>query len=562
MYVQGLLLICLFIVSVAVVLRTVFILERAEVGIVVKHDGTTVANLQNQRVKMPTNSSIQWPRNEIARGWWYPLRNVRVQGDTLVIHRLREQDRVEMLSPRVFRSYPRHNLSSIQRSLPERRPLESFIPWGGGAITDEGYPYFKRVRFSEDPFQLAKCDSFETSQVVFANVCPESNCYVTNLAHLIVNVLNPFFTWLFYVHAGVQSIRDNSLRLLDLKFPIPKTVLYMDTSVLKGQLPVLLYDVVKHLVTKVVDSKLTQGALFPASATHCFAAMDLPVPARGGVWDPMAYGLKGRWGHLDFYDQFWWHAKRLIGSVYLAHAVWSRAELDDNPRIVWAFRNSSNAMTSRVDGNMEGIEYAFRSIDPNFKFLLDSDFVWRTKEQDRVTSVVNLLQTIRSSNVLIGQYGANLWNSMFLREGSMLVELRHTYWYCSAEGRTTASHNHLSLYLGDIRRFITTDKVRYPDEFLHQLAQEVLESFHADRQSSSIESVDTGKCVFDWPAAGRQILTSPSQSHCYLEQTPWGWFQTQLKFGTAACENANGTVPTFYKHWSNCWAYPDVCAMA
>jgi hypothetical protein len=51
-------------------------------------------------------------------------------------------------------------------------------------------------------------------------------------------------------------------------------------------------------------------------------------------------------------------------------------------------------------------------------------------------------------------FGAGLWNGLFLRPGSLLVELKTTYGYSGNEnGRGVANANGLAYYMADVRRF-------------------------------------------------------------------------------------------------------------
>ena len=187
-----------------------------------------------------------------------------------------------------------------------------------------------------------------------------------------------------------------------------------------------------------------------SSKTHCFKKLDVPVPGRIGTWDAMYHTLKGRWGTGDFYKNFWREGKKLILKMYeLAEDDAGEEEIRENPKVVWALRFGSG--TSRDDGNVGKIKEIFGKYF-DCTVLEADDFVWHDTDEGRFTQCQKTVKKIHDSDVLIGLFGANLWNGLLLKEGSMLVELKSAYGYCANEnGRTLSSHNHLAFYTSDAR---------------------------------------------------------------------------------------------------------------
>jgi len=301
------------------------------------------------------------------------------------------------------------------------------------------------------------------------------------------------------------------------------------------------------------DNKLDDGKI------HCFRAIDIPVPGRTGAWDVMYHNLKGRWGTNDFYYNFWREGKKMILSLYdmvegggvVRESSESSSEITVSGgkiKVTWALRSGSG--TSRDDGNVELIRSVFSKYF-DFSFLEGNDFVWKTNERDRYDHTKQTLTKIQSSDVLIGLFGANLWNGLFLPEGKLLIELKSAYGYCANEnGRTISSHNRLNFYTSDARKFTVPKKsTSYDEDYLERLAKEILEA-HEYSLSNKIPDDWSGECFFQWPnknfAAGERVLTTDEQAKCYIDEVePNVWFQLKDRMGWESnCEALLENQPT------------------
>ena len=127
---------------------------------------------------------------------------------------------------------------------------------------------------------------------------------------------------------------------------------------------------------------------------------------------------------------------------------------------------------------------------------------------------------------------------LFLRPGSLLLELKTTYGYSGNEnGRGVANANGLAYYMADVRRFQPAmagggGQHRYPRWWLRRLAVELRASWRVEAARSAAgrgaeqEALHDGRCVFVWPLRrtpraswpeDEPILTAASQSTCYLD---------------------------------------------
>jgi hypothetical protein len=160
----------------------------------------------------------------------------------------------------------------------------------------------------------------------------------------------------------------------------------------------------------------------------------------------------------------------------------AEAALARKPRVLWAWRGGGG--TARDDLNMTKVK-AVLGRRADVEFLEDEvDFVWSKDQRELDAANSRLLAKIQDADVLIGQFGANLWNALFLREGSVQIELRSTYGYCGNEnGKVLSNHNRLGYYQGDPGDMVVTEDdagdrgVLYTDEFLRRLAEEILEVY-------------------------------------------------------------------------------------
>jgi len=64
---------------------------------------------------------------------------------------------------------------------------------------------------------------------------------------------------------------------------------------------------------------------------------------------------------------------------------------------------------------------------------------------------LDLLAMLQAADVLVGMFGAGLWNALFLRPGSLLVELKTTY------GRAEYRHSLIHVPLSRLPRPVSPD---------------------------------------------------------------------------------------------------------
>ena len=106
--------------------------------------------------------------------------------------------------------------------------------------------------------------------------------------------------------------------------------------------------------------------------------------------------------------------------------------------------------------------------------------------------------------------------------------------------------------MSDVRDFGVEGKgVMYPDDYLEQLAADIINSVEYTNKASSVQSDSTGsssnvvsgvedtwdgKCLFTWPnrsfVSGTRVLTPNDMSRCYLDQVePGRWYMLKDKWG-------------------------------
>ena len=237
------------------------------------------------------------------------------------------------------------------------------------------------------------------------------------------------------------------------------------------------------------------------------------------------------------------------------HAMQLGKHPKKKPRLIWTLRYGSG--TSRDDGNVDGIVRIFSKYF-NFSFMDKNDFIWRQESDDRFIFTKKYLEKLQGADIMVGLFGANIWNDLFMRERSLIVELSTKYGYCGNENwRTTANHNRLAFYKSDARKFDVPKRgTIYSDKYLEQLAQEILEAYRAEvaleaeAGASASELLDDtrSECTFVWPATpanyteGNPVLTPSSQSRCYLELTHKGWYQLKNHNGESGI-NCAGDKP-------------------
>ena len=271
----------------------------------------------------------------------------------------------------------------------------------------------------------------------------------------------------------------------------------------------------------------------------CFEFATIGLEGRGGHWDAMMYDHPGRWGPRDVYRGVWAANRRRIRALYglrpapppprfaapppasdsagalsvgvhvnananagaLLRApagVWvlrggkARSDVASADAIIAAFREQGGMAMAPFNlaqrlpppgaahgerhgaGVVAGARHAVPG-DPLVTAAAASLDSATAPLGNRGARARDLLALLASTDVLVGMFGAGLWNGLFLRPGSLLLELKTTYGYSGNEnGRGIANANGLAYYMADVRRFQPAMKGgggqhRYPRWWLRRL---------------------------------------------------------------------------------------------
>lgn len=528
----------------------------------------------------------------LLRNWIVPVRNVSVdmqdcrarygyRGDAAALGPNAKVRRPSLGTEGLRRKCTTLRLHGLREA--EAKLLSQ--PWMGHppALSAKGFP-FDAIQLSSEPFAPGRCTSYVRGvHALFSSKGSASNFYVGNAGHLVINVINPLLAalahsqppmpaWLYWVTVGGAGQQAGK--------------------------PSILYDAVGRLVDRTLslDQAVAEVAAQGAAGRLCFEFATIGLEGRAGQWDAMMYDHPGRWGPRDIYRGVWAANRRRIRALYgllpapdllprrpataagmhavnshtiaaalLPAGVWvlrggkSRSDAANADAIRAAFREEQGGVSMAPFNlaqrlpNKEGADMNAQRLPPLGAARGGSlDRASTAPLGERGVRARDLLELLASTDVLVGMFGAGLWNGLFLRPGSLLVELKTTYGYSGNEnGRGVANANGLAYYMADVRRFQPAMREgrsrgeiegrsggggsgahRYPRWWLRRLAVELHAAWRVEAARSATgrgaeaEAVHDGRCVFVWPLRrtprapvpeGEPILTPSSQSTCYLD---------------------------------------------
>ena len=468
------------------------------------------------------------------------------------------------------------------------------------------------------PLDLKTCTTMETRHIVHSFPCHRQNCYMTNFGHLLINVLNPLFTYLYFVHENITSLKNESVRPHLL--PLSNTLLLFksispiqDSAALAATRPAFLFDVALRFASDYGD----MGAYFKALESsskddvHCFRSFSMPVfiapERRFQEWDAMHWSLRGRWGTDDFYYNFWRETKRQILQLYdipvppsvlleqeqlqeqqtaqrkqevaplplplalpperrleLPVARSSAVPVTRKPKVLWMERGTGvrGRKGARTDQNIRSMSPSF-SPHCNFHVFDASYYQWHVASDMRYNLSRNTLLTLQSADIVMGITGSNMQGGLFLREQTMLVDVKTAFCYCSNEGgKAIANHNHMAFYQSHVLYFAvaTPQGHLYNADKMAVFAKEVSEKWAAEQQEQQQQQQHRGdgwraECSLAWPdqdplmpgwgrggqqGNGTALLTRREHSRCYLDYlaTPaaGAWYQLAMRSNRNNCE--------------------------
>ena len=373
-----------------------------------------------------TRSWIAPLRDPLLRHWIVPVRNVSVEVQACA--------RAGRLCPTLLL----HDLARAD----DRALLTQ--PWMGhpAAASLGGFP-LGGLRLEGAPFAPARCKAYVRGvHALFSARGTRDNFYVGNAGHLVINVLNPLLMALAHSTPAGLPTRLHWVRMAG-------------TERRQGT-PSVLFDAVVRLVgtTLELDEALKRVG---AGGRLCFEFATLPLAGRAGSWDAMMYDHPGRWGPRQLYRGVWPANRARIAALYGLPGALPPPRFaapgggGAGPRGVWILRggksrsDASNAPAIRVAFGGEGgglwlrpVDVSPRATDTAVPRAPPGAGADRSALGAGGARALDLLAMLQAADVLVGMFGAGLWNALFLRPGSLLVELKTTYG--RAEYRHSLTH--------------------------------------------------------------------------------------------------------------------------
>lgn len=433
--------------------------------------------------------------------------------------------------------------------------LSIHLPEGSSRST-AGLKSHIKVQIVNTPLDLASCTTVERRSVTYAFLGHSLNPYITNFGHLLINVVNPLFRYLFFVRNQLHNLTDDRL-IPDHQLPLANTLLLLNIATNLPKSPGFLFDVVLRFASSYIGDHAYFQTIDPGS-TRCFDSIAVPlydlvdpvhpgVPPKQksyGIWDTMHFSHKGRWGKGDFYYNFWRSVKKQIWQLYDIPTADYGMDAGNLSSITMGkpqlgFTARSGAGSYRFDGNAkEVVDVLSKDFDVT-KF--DGGFYhWHAKDESlRYKVARSTLLKVKSMDIMIGQSGSNNQLALFMKEGRILVEIKN-YAYCNNEaGKAVANHNRLSFYTLKVTDVAAlggkNSPVQYKANLLSKLSREMLSAWNFTvraRDSDTNKDTWPSTCDFLWPHQDSAILsksaimTRNNVSRCYLEQVPGkGWYQ-------------------------------------
>ena len=207
------------------------------------------------------------------------------------------------------------------------------------------------------------------------------------------------------------------------------------------------------------------------------------------------------------------------------------------PKLLWITRDTGR----RRMGNLNDVVTYFKLKGFDVITCCDWDSIHSqliNNGTKRFETLHNMISTFHSADIMIGLHGAGLANAIYMKPGSVLIELRVPYGFSWGSFANIASQMGLSYYSGDVRRFCEP-LCLFSKKYLKRLANEIYDRFLNEKlfgkESSYNYELKTKDnfCLLPMPKRfddelnenfkNYDILTKFNESHCYhndLESAP------------------------------------------
>jgi hypothetical protein len=459
------------------------------------------------------------------------------------------------------------------------------------------------LRIVHSPLQWKSCSTVEGRNVVHTYPGWSKNPFLTNAGHFNINILNPLFLYLFFVHNKLPGLTNDSM-IPNNQLPLSNTLLLLKSEVRSdAKSPVFLFDVILRFASSYMHYDDYFGSIKP-STTHCFDSIDVPIfdlidplhpekrPPKAvyGLWDTMHFSHAGRWGRKDFYYNFWRNVKKQIWQLYdipvllgfqqdsaaanvaanagtgadasptnsSSSSSNSISDTPTRPKIAFMARSGSNS--PRFDGNIKEVKSILQK-DFDVTVFDQGFYRWHGMNDTlRFDLTRKTLLRVQATDIMLGQSGSNNQLALFMRENKMIVEIKN-YLYCANEGgKALANHNRLAFHT--IKATDLTfppsknTPLHYQPHLVTKLSGELLAAWSSIVRNDMPERLEDSwpaRCDFLWPhqdpaiLAKTALMTRSNVSRCYLEQVPGqGWYQLAKHKNSlaASCQKPEEKVGT------------------
>ena len=192
------------------------------------------------------------------------------------------------------------------------------------------------------------------------------------------------------------------------------------------------------------------------------------------------------------------------------------------PKIMWVKRLSGQRRMGNLEDVIRYFEIKGFDIIECCDWTLIHESLKNATVDDRNVILRDYISQFHEVDILIGLHGAGLTNVLYMKPGSILIELKVPYGFAWASFANIASQMGLSYYTADVRRYCEP-LCNFPKGYIKQLIVEIKERYKMEliygRDKTYQFEIKKKFCTLEAPTrSDEQILTTFEKSRCYHSQ--------------------------------------------
>jgi hypothetical protein len=272
-----------------------------------------------------------------------------------------------------------------------------------------------------------------------------------------------------------------------------------------------LFDEVQYSMEQILHGQNGGGVM-------CFERLIM-----GGRSDLPYYSHKGRFGTDNLWEGVIPTIRDWVNTAHGIHVGQASQLSNENlggtptkPVLTFVKRNCGGSPARCLKKNEDVVRFLSNRFDAKMLMF--------PKANNRTDQLMNMLQQMANTDILVGMHGAGLTHAMYLQPGTLLVEIKDGTKREKKLFLNMASMQDIGYYLYDALPASNRWETKLSNEEMENFTEDLWRAWEQEQEYERVrrntsDPMSNGECLFpQFLDANRSRLSSFRFSRCYLEQ--------------------------------------------